>query len=323
MKKTKLGWPIFALLVVVIPFIFKQDYFIHLLVLTGMNIILATSLNMISGYAGMIQLCQSAFWGVGAYTSTILVMSGWNSWLALPISGIVASIFGLLIGIPSLRVTGHYFSIVTISFQMFINLSLSQWYKLTNGNFGITGIPSFSSIAGITFDSLRNYYFLVFAFVFLTLFILNRVVHSRVGLSLLAIKESNMAAESCGINVIKMKLVAFLISSFFAGIAGSLFAHYVRNIHPSSFTMWASMTIHIMVLMGGRGTFIGPIIGATLLTLLPEYLRAFQKFRMIGYGLALILLVLFMPYGIIGALKSSRSKLILRRNKQKQNNNGK
>jgi branched-chain amino acid transport system permease protein len=290
------------------PFLL-EDYPLHLVNISGIWIILALGLGLLQGYIGEISMGHAAFFGIGAYTSVLLTMNGgFSFWLTLPISALITMVFGFLIGIVSLRLRGPYFAICTLGFGEIIRLIFVNCRELTGGPDGITGIASpnpipLPFIGCISFTTKQANYFMIYVLVFFTVFIVYRIINSRLGKAIMAIREDQAYSECMGINAMKYKRLVFTISTFFAGIAGCLFAHYTHFISPYSFTVSQSFDLVIMVIVGGMGTIIGPILGAIILTLLPELLHAIKDYRMVIYGLMLMVIIIYFPHGIAGILK--------------------
>jgi len=294
-----------GLFLIALPF-FLKEYPLHLVNISGIWIILALSLGLLQGYVGEISIGHAAFYGIGAYTSVLLTMKGGLSfWLSLPISALVTMGFGFLIGSVSLRLRGPYFAICTLGFGEIIRLIFVNWREMTGGPDGITGIPSPHPIPipfsqTITFTSKQANYFLIYGFVFLTIFVIYRLIHSRLGKAFMAVREDQVYAECIGVNAMRYKRLAFTVSTFFAGVGGCLYAHYEHFISPYSFTVAQSFDLVIMVIVGGMGTIIGPIIGAILLTLVPELLHAIRDYRLVIYGLMLMMVIIYLPHGLAG-----------------------
>jgi branched-chain amino acid transport system permease protein len=292
---------IFLILPLLLP-----EYPLHLLNISGIWIILALSLGLLQGYVGEISMGHAAFYGIGAYTSTLLTMqAGLSFWLSLPISALVTMIFGYFIGLVSLRLRGPYFAICTLGFGEIIRLIFVNWRDVTGGPDGITGIASPKALSLplvglLSFDSKKANFFLIYALVLLTLGVMYRLVRSRPGRAFMAVREDPLYAESIGINVMQYKRLAFVVSTFFAGIGGCLYAHYEHFISPYSFTTGQSFDLVIMVIVGGMGTLLGPVIGAILLTFIPELLHAIKDYRMILYGLMLMVVIIYLPHGLAG-----------------------
>lgn len=287
------------------PFILA-DYYLDVLIISGIYIILALGLNVIVGFAGLLNLGFAAFYAIGAYTYALLnTKLGFGFWACLPLSALSASFAGLLLAIPALRLRGDYLAIVTLGFGEIVRLILNNWDSLTNGPNGITGIAS-PTLMNLSLGRLEYFYYIVFAFVLLTLAIIRRVESSRIGRAWIAIKENEIAASSIGINITKYKLYAFTFGTFWAGIAGTLFASKMQFVSPESFTFIESVFILSMVILGGLGNTYGTVLGAFILALLPEVLRGVQLYRMLILGLGLVLLMIFRPQGLLGGGKSVR-----------------
>jgi branched-chain amino acid transport system permease protein len=294
-----------GIILLIIPFLLPE-YPLHLLNISGIWIILALSLGLLQGYVGEISMGHAAFYGIGAYTSALLTMNaGFPFWLSLPLSAVVTMVFGHLIGLVSLRLRGPYFAICTLGFGEIIRLVFVNWREVTGGPDGITGIPSPQAIplpfgGSLAFTSKQANYLLIYALVLLTLGVMHRLVRSRPGRAFMAVREDPVYAESIGINVMQYKRLAFLVSTFFAGVGGCLYAHYEHFISPYSFTTGQSFDLVIMVILGGMGTLMGPIMGAILLTFIPELLHSIRDYRMIIYGLMLMVVIIYLPHGLAG-----------------------
>ncbi len=294
----------FALL----PIVIRDEYIVRLFIVSGIYILLALGLNLVTGYTGQFCLGWAAFYGIGAYTSALLTMTWhWNFWPALVMAGVVTAIFGIILGIPTMRLKDIYLAITTLVFGEIVRLILLNWTDVTRGAMGLPGIPA-PSLFGITLDSTLFYYYLIFALVLLAVGAMVRIVNSRLGRALLAIREDELAAASMGINVTRYKITAFAIGAFFAGIAGSFYAHYTSFIDPQSFSFAESIVVVAMVVLGGMGSLWGSIFGAMALTLLPELLRSIADYRMIVYGIIMVLVMLLRPQGIFGAVIDRRKK---------------
>lgn len=286
----------------VFPLILK-DYYIDVLIMSGIYILLALGLNIIVGFTGLLNLGFAAFYAIGAYTYAILnTKIGLGFWASLPISASLAALAGLLLAIPALRLRGDYLAIVTLGFGEIVRLILNNWDSLTNGPNGITGIAR-PSLMGFSFTQIEYYYYLVFLVTLISVVIIRRVETSRIGRAWIAIKENEIAASSMGINPTKYKLYAFTFGTFWAGIAGILFSAKMQFVSPESFTFMESILILSMIILGGLGNTYGAIIGAFILVILPEILREVQLYRMLILGISLVLLMIFRPQGILGGVK--------------------
>ena len=246
---------------------------------------------------GELDLGHAAFFGIGAYISSLFVMNVFDSfWIGMILAGFISLIFGLLLGIPSLRIRGDYLAIVTLGFNEIIRYVLLNMQSVTNGPMGIKGIPS-PTIFGYVLNTKQQMFYLIWVLVIITVVVMNRMTNSRFGRSLVAIREDQIAATSLGINTGKYEIWAFAITAAFAGIAGSFFAHYMNFINPNNFTTNESILILCMITVGGRGSIIGSIIGVAILFLLPELLRPIADYRMLIYGIMLVIMMIFKPRG--------------------------
>ncbi len=284
-----------------------MEYFLHILIISGIYIILTLSLNLIVGFTGLPALGHIGFVCVGAYTSSLLALNyGISPWIGLLIGACLASLLGLIIGFPSIRLKGDYLALATFGFGVIVYSVSKNWVDLTRGPMGLPGIPKFSLI-GFELQPVWAYLILVAVFVFITAFVINRIACSPFGRVLMSIREDEIASLSIGKNINRYKLTVFVIGAFFAGIAGSLYAHYITFIDPSSFTMMESIAVLLMVVFGGMGSIKGSFIGALILVIFPEMLRFLgmpssvaAPLRQMIYGLLLIVLMLKRPQGIIG-----------------------
>lgn len=305
-SRTKLAAVALALVIAVVGPLFVDSTLIqHFLVLIGINVILVLSLDLVVGLLGLSALGHAGFMGIGAYTSALLVMSHGFSFLGgLAAGTLAATVFGVLIGYPSLRLGGHYFVVVTFIIGIVLNLLFTNLVEITKGPMGLPGIPA-PEIGGYVFADKLAYYYLVLTFILLVLFIKWRVHSTRMGRALAAIREEEDLARAVGIRSHRYKVAAFALSAAGAGIAGSLYAHYMRFIGPGSFDFLHSFDLFVMNLLGGKGTLLGPIIGPALLTTIDQ---ASQFFRpepaRIAFGVCLILIIIYMPDGIIGLVRA-------------------
>jgi branched-chain amino acid transport system permease protein len=266
--------------------------------------ILAGSYDLTTGYTGPLTFCHGAFYGIGAYSSALLTMKvGLGFWVAFPISGIIVFLFAAAIGYPALRLKGHYFAVTTFFFGHFIYLVILNSTELTNGAMGLRDIPAPTGFLGLQFESLNSNYYLILVFGIIIVAFLFFLVRSGVGKILVSIRENEELAEAVGVNTAFYKVLAFSIGAGIAGLTGSLFAHFFRLLHPTTFAWMTSEMIVIMSLVGGLGTLIGPIIGAGIVTLILELMRFAPEFRFIIWSIALIAVLLFEPNGLMGIVK--------------------
>ncbi len=283
----------------ILPFL-AGDYFLDVAILAGIYVILALGLNVVVGFAGLLNLGFVAFYAIGAYTYALLnTRFGLDFWAALPFSIGLTSVAGFLLAIPALRLRGDYLAIVTLGFGEIVRLILNNWDDLTHGPNGISEI-SRPEILSFTFISLSRYYYLVLFFALVTVFITKRVYSSRIGRAWVALREDEIASSVMGINTTMYKLYAFAFGAFWAGLAGALFAGKMQFVSPESFTFMESVLILCMVILGGSGSIAGVILGAVILVLLPEMLREVQLYRMLALGSGLVILMIFRPQGLLG-----------------------
>jgi branched-chain amino acid transport system permease protein len=284
-----------------------MEYLLHILIISGIYIILTLSLNLILGYTGIPALGHIAFACVGAYTSSILALNyGISPWIGLLVGACFASLLGIIIGFPSIRLKGDYLALATFGFGVIVYSISKNWVDLTRGPMGLPGIPKFSFF-GFELQPVWAYLTLVTVFVLITAVIINRIVDSPFGRILKSIREDEVASISIGKNIARYKLIVFVVGAFFAGIAGSLYAHYITFIDPSSFTIMESIAVLLMVVFGGMGSIRGSFIGALILVIFPEMLRFLgmpssvaAPLRQMIYGLLLVVLMIKRPQGIIG-----------------------
>ncbi len=265
-----------------------KSYYTGIIILTLINIILAVSLNLIVGFTGQLCLGHAGFMAIGAYVSAMLTKeANFPFFIALLIGAIIAAIFAALIGYPTLRLKGDYFAITTLAFCEIIRVIIMN-IEAVGGATGLKSIPK------------KTDFTIAFIFATLTVLIIYNILHSSQGRAMITVRENEIAAEAMGVNTFKYKMMAFIIGAFFAGLAGSLYAHYMGYIQPSTFNFVKSIDYLTYVVFGGMGSLSGSIIATIVLTFLPELLRGFAEYRMIIYPIALVVLMLFRPQGLLG-----------------------
>ncbi len=305
-KNTALKLILVLFIVFMILPVFTSMYQTTVYSLAFLYVMLALGLNIVVGIAGQLVLGYAAFYAVGAYTYALLNQYlGLGFWTCLPIAGFITVIAGLLLAFPVLRLRGDYLAIVTLGFGEIVRLLLINWANFTGGNRGIANIPR-PGLLGLELSpeasTIYIYYLCLFAAI-ITIIIVARLINSRVGLALQALREDEIASEAMGIDLRKIKLSAFALGSCWAGFAGVLFAARNSYINPTSFTFMDSAMILSMVVLGGMGSIVGVALAALVLTLLPEYLRAFSEYRMLIFGLLMVTMMVFRPQGIIPPAK--------------------
>ena len=279
-------------------------YYLNIIVATSINIILALSLNLVTGYTGQLSLGHAAFMSIGAFTSGILMVNAGMHFLpAIILGAVIAGFFGLLIGMPTLRLRGDYLAIATLGFGEIIRVVFLD-LEITGGTMGLRGIPR---------QSQEMILIVMIAGVLICLASMVRLTRSRVGRALIAIREDEIAAEAMGVNTTRYKVVAFAVSALFAGLAGGFYAIFYRYINPASFGFLRSIEILCMVVLGGMGSHLGAIVGASTLTIIPEVLRAASEYRQIFYGMLLVVMMIVRPQGLIS---TSSGRQFFRKNSQ-------
>lgn len=282
-----------------------------LLIPVCINIILAVSLNLTTGFLGELTLGHAGFMSVGAYAGALVTMNLDLPMIiefpiALIVGGLVASLFGVIIGVPVLRLRGDYLAIVTLAFGEIIK-SIINSMKITNGAMGLSGIELHGNYKHFAF---------VFVLMIITIFAIRNLVNSRHGRAVCSIRDNYIAAEAVGINVSKFKVLAFVVAAFFAGIAGVIYAHNVGTLKPTTFDYNKSIEILVIVVLGGMGSIKGSVIAAIILTVLPEMLRSADEFRMFLYAVVLIAMMIFNSSQLKQRILSSSIFLKLKRNKE-------
>jgi branched-chain amino acid transport system permease protein len=300
---------ILTVIIILTPILVHEGYLLNVMVFVGIHTILALALNLLLGYAGQISLGQAGFFGLGAYISGILTTAhAVNPWLAMLIAAAVVTLTAFLVGYPILKLKGHYLAMATLGLGIIIYIVFNEAVDKTGGPSGLSGIPNLS-VAGFSFDSdLKNYY-LIWGFTLLAMGLSLNLVHSRIGRALRAIHDSEVAARVMGVNARMLKVQLFALSAGFSAIAGSLYAHTMTFIAPASFGFNFSVELVTMVIIGGLASIYGSLLGAALLTVLPELLRAFHDYDIIVYGLLLVLMTMFMPGGLVKGIPAFISSL--------------
>ena len=300
-----------AAIALTVPFAIMGDsYWLQILNFMMLNAIMALGLNFMTGRAGLICLGYAAFMAIGAYTVGILTLKvGISFWIALPLAGIFASLFGVILGLPALRVKGHYLALVTIAFGLIVQELLLNLESITGGTNGLIDIPSprfFGIDMGTTvnfgFMSMTyqaNFYYLCLALLIIATVVLYRFSNSLFGLALNVMREDQLAAQCYGLNLTNYKLLAFAIGAFFGGIAGGVYAAMINFIAPENFGYSLSIIVISMIILGGLDSIPGALVGAFFLTVFPEKFRAFEDYRVMFYGIIIVLCLLFMREGVL------------------------
>ncbi len=317
-RYVRIGIPVLSMvLVAVLPFLVADRFLLKVLTYVGINVLVVTGLALLFGYAGQVSLGHAAFVGIGAYTCAFLTVKAHAPWpVAFVSAGAISALGGLVLALPSLRLRGHYLAMATLGFGELMSLAFAEAVPVTGGVDGFTGIP-FPSVGGFAIKTPAGLYWLTWLVAGLALFAAANMVSLRPGRAMRALHGSELGAAACGVDVVGVKVRAFVISAMFAGLAGALYASVVGFVSPSVFTVAASVAFLAMTVVGGSGSLAGPVIAAVLLTLL-QYLDALipgisrqaaqmvQSYQPDVYGLAIILVVLFAPGGIGALLRARR-----------------
>jgi len=289
-------------LAALLPLVVRDQYVLHIGIMVLFYAVLASSLNLVVGYVGEFSLGHTAFLGTGAYAAAILsTQYGWPMWATVPVAGLLAALVGVVIGAITLRLQGPFFVIVTLSFAEVLRLVADNWIALTNGPMGIAGVPqpALLSEAG-NLGAKQFYYGVAWVLLAVTLYLSFRFVHSNAGRAAVAVRENRYVAQSIGIRPLSYSMLALVLGALLSGMAGGFYAHYISFVGPEMFRFAFMVSMIIMVLIGGKGTLVGPLIGALLVTFLEEYLREAKELRLSIFGLAVIAIVLFLPRGLMG-----------------------
>ncbi|HEY5973749.1 MAG TPA: branched-chain amino acid ABC transporter permease [Geobacteraceae bacterium] len=299
MNREFIKFLLLAAVVMVFPLAVHEGYLLNVLVFVGIHTMLALALNLLLGYAGQISLGQAGFFGLGAYISGVLTAThGIDPWLAMGISATVVTLLAFLVGFPILKLKGHYLAMATLGLGIIIYIVFNEAVDQTGGPSGLSGIPNLK-IGQFVFDNdLKNYY-LIWTMTLICMGLALNLVHSRIGRALRAIHDSEVAARVMGVNARLLKVQIFALSAGMSAVAGSLYAHTMTFVAPASFGFNFSVELVTMVIIGGLASIYGSLLGAALLTVLPELLRAFQDYDIIVYGMLLIVMTMYMPGGLV------------------------
>jgi branched-chain amino acid transport system permease protein len=315
-QRDYIGLIIIVVMVILFPMLIESDYYIGILVFTALNCLACMGLCLLMGYAGQISLGHSAFFGLGAYATGILTVTlGWSSWTAMVAGGCLTALVAVVVGVPSLRLKGHYLAMATLGFGAIVHIVFVAAVGLTGGPNGIAGIPHLY-VLGIELSTDKSFFYFSWAVVILGLFFALNLIHSRVGRGLRAIHGSQDAAGSLGVNTSQYKIQIFILSAVYASVAGSLYANFVNYIDPGPFDVTHSILLVTMVAVGGMHSIWGALIGAVLLSILPEVLSALSDyfggigisynpdFDMLIYGGILLAIMLFLPGGLVEGIRN-------------------
>ncbi|MDF2951326.1 MAG: ABC-type branched-chain amino acid transport system, permease component [Anaerocolumna sp.] len=297
-------WIICSLLLLIFPALIPSNYVMGVVCRILFYATLAGSLNVINGYSGQMCIGHAGFFCIGAYIEAILATQYHiNFWVLLLVGGIITAIIGGLIALPTLRMQGIYLSIITLGFSEVVRLIALNWTSVTGGAMGVKGIKS-PTLLGFTLSSPKQYYYIFLVIGIVFIFVTNRIINSRTGSAWISIREDELAARSLGIEIKKYKILNFMYGAFWAGVMGAAYAPYTRYIDSTYFSLDEGFNILSMVIIGGQGTLIGPILGAAVVNSLTELLRSFSEWRMVAYAVLIIAMMWLRPQGLVGASDS-------------------
>ncbi|ALS29944.1 ABC transporter [Paenibacillus sp. 32O-W] len=305
--RKKIGLVVAFVLLALFPVVISDFYIQRIAVISCIFAILASSLGLLVGQVRLVSAGHAGFFGIGAYTSALLTTKGeMPFWVGFVAAIALTALIGFLFSVPVLRLKGHYLAMATLAFGIITQMVLLNWESLTNGPNGVPGIP-YASLFFLDLDSDRKMYYFTLILLVLILWGLSRLYRSPVGRTFHLIREDAVAAATLGVHVVRYKVIAFTLSAGLAGLAGSLFAHYMSFINFDTFSPLESFMILAMVVVGGMQSLLGPVLGAVLLSSIPELLRELSDYRMLIYGVVLVVVLLFRPQGILG--KKTRNHL--------------
>ncbi len=288
-----------------LPFV-VSSYGLHLLDLSLISAIAVIGLLFAFGYAGLLHLGQAAFVGVGAYGSAILALRlGLGFWLSIPLAVVITAIAAAAIGVPLLRLRGHYLALATVGFNVTMEIVAKNWIDVTGGDNGLSGIPGIA-VAGFRFDTDQRFYYLVVAVLVAVSLIAVAIRHSRFGRAMIAVRDDELACGATGVSILHAKVLAFTVSAAFAGLSGALYAHYAHYAAPNDFDLVHSITLLVMLIVGGETSILGAIGGSVLVSFAPEWLRFVGEAYLAVFGVGVLVILILMPDGIAGALTRLR-----------------
>lgn len=292
----------------ILPMFISNNYHLNLMIQVLINIIIVVGLNFITGLTGQMNLGTAGIFSMGAYTSSLLATKlGINPWICLIAAIFMGVLIGFGLGYPSLRVSGVYLALTTIGFSEIVRILMTNLTDLTGGALGVTGIPAFS-ILGHAFQNNKEVYYLYLVIAIFLIYNAYRIVNSKWGRSFLAVKDNPDAVEAGGVNIATIKIMAFTLASIYTTIAGSMYSHYIGFINPSAYNLEYSINYVVMLVIGGIGSVPGNILGAILVTLVPEFLRFMENYYWLVFSIITLLFVIFLPNGMISLFRTKHKK---------------
>lgn len=297
-------------LILLVPCLAPNEYILRIAVTIPLYVVFTLGQQLLTGFLGLLSLGHAAFYGIGAYASALLVLEFGTPWpLALLGGAVLACIFGIVLSLPCLRVGGDYLTLMTIGFGEITRIIFLRWIPVTQGPMGLPGIPP-PQIGPFVFDTNTHYYYLYLCLAALAYFCTHRVINSQIGRTLTAIRDDEVAAAAMGINIAHYKILTFAVATFFAGMAGSMLAHFLQFIGPMNFTMDESLLTMQMAILGGLGSLPGTIIGVAILVSAPEFFRILTQYRLLLNGTLMLVLMIWRPQGLMGTLGASTARRI-------------
>ncbi len=311
-----------ALALAATPLVLTNPYTLGLLNLIALYVIAVLGLNLFIGYAGQISLGHAAFFGLGAYGSAVLTATyNFPPWPAIVLTAGALAGVALVLGVPTLRLSGHYLAMGTLGFNYIVHLIFVQWDEVTGGPAGLSGVPPLS-LAGVSFNRDLSFHYLVWPVALIAMTLCLNLVRSGVGRGLAALAQDEVAAACLGVDVRRAKVGVFVLSAVFASVAGSLYAHYFGYVNPDTFSIFKSLDLVLMVVVGGLGSVWGTLVGVTLITLMPHFLDFAQNYFDIIHGAILVLILMFLPQGLITGLTDRVRLRLARRRLRGRNTDG-
>jgi len=293
-------WGAVCAVLLMLPRLVPNAYYLYIINLMGIYSMVVIGLNLLSGYAGLVSMGQSGFYAVGAYVTGLLMLKlKFSFWLAAPIGALGAGLCGIIIGTPTIKLSGPYLVLATVGFGEIVRLILLNWTSVTRGAAGLTGVPA-PNFFGISLSTNQSFYYLILAVLAMGVYVASRIADSKIGRTFRSIREDSLAAEAMGVRVSQYKISAFVISAIYAGLAGALFVSFSGVSSPDNFTFDDSVGFLAMSVVGGSTSIFGGLLGTFALTMTSEFLRTFRDFRLIIYGFILVTTVIYMPQGLYG-----------------------
>jgi branched-chain amino acid transport system permease protein len=288
-----------AAVLAAVPLVVRSSYSLQLINLTLLTMIVVVGLNFITGYTGQINFGQAAFYGIGAYVTGLLSKAGLSFWVCLPASMLACALFSLLLGLPTLRLRTYYLAMATIGFGEIARLVFVHWEPVTGGSSGLRDIPPIA-VANVSLGAHWQYYCLFLCLLGVALLVAARIRDSRIGRAMMATRDNELAAQMSGVDTVRTKLFAFLLSAVYAGAAGAAYAAYTGYVSPDQFGNQQAVLFFTMLVVGGNGTLIGPVVGSAFLSVLPELLRFLEEWYLVLYGVGVIACITSLPEGLVG-----------------------